>query len=79
VLFFLLVSWCQDSLISQDLINSVIIQNKGCQGSFRLDTGKNSFSEGVLKYWNRVPSEVVGSPSLRVFNKKIDVTLSDVV
>jgi len=40
---------------------------------------KNFFTERVLKHWNRLPREVVDSPSLEVFKKHVDVAFQDVV
>jgi len=49
------------------------------EGKFRLDIRKNVFSERVVRHWNRLPMEVVESPSLEELKKRVDVTLSDVV
>ena len=49
------------------------------RGMFSLDIRKYFFSEGVLRYWNRLMGEVVESLFLEVFKKTADVALRGVV
>ncbi|KAK4811923.1 hypothetical protein QYF61_017447 [Mycteria americana] len=63
-----------------DLIALYNCLKGGCrEGRFRLDIRKFFFTERVIKHWNRLPREVVESPSLEVFKGRLDEVLRDMV
>uniref|UniRef100_A0A8C3I6M2 Reverse transcriptase domain-containing protein n=1 Tax=Chrysemys picta bellii TaxID=8478 RepID=A0A8C3I6M2_CHRPI len=49
------------------------------QGRFRLDIRKKFLTVRMVKHWNKLPREVVESPSLEIFKSKLDKCLSGMV
>jgi len=49
------------------------------QGKFRLDIRRKFFTQRVVAHWNRVPKEVVDTPSLEAFKARLDVALGSLV
>ncbi|KFZ49580.1 hypothetical protein N321_11384, partial [Antrostomus carolinensis] len=51
---------------------------KLCQGQLRLFL-RNFFTARAIKHWNRLPREVVESPSLMGFKRRVGKVLRDMV
>ncbi|KFP07212.1 hypothetical protein N300_07540, partial [Calypte anna] len=49
------------------------------EGRFRLGIRKKFFTMRVVRYWNRLPREVVDCPSLEVFKARLDEALCNLV
>ena len=49
------------------------------EGRFRLDARKKFFTVRVVRYWNRLPREVVEAPSLDMFKARLHEALGKLV
>jgi len=68
---------CLFSQVSRDRM-----KEKGLKlhhGRFRSDIRKNFFTDRVVKHWNRLPREVVQSPSMEVSKRGVDVALTAMI
>jgi len=45
------------------------------QRKFHLNTRKNFFTLRMMEHWNRLPREIVESPSLEIFKTRLDEVL----
>jgi len=43
--------------------------------TFQLNMRKNNFPRKVMEHWNRLPREVVESPSLEIFKTRLEKVL----
>ncbi|KFV82887.1 hypothetical protein N308_04370, partial [Struthio camelus australis] len=46
---------------------------------FHLNRRRNFFTLRVTEHWNRLPREVMESPSLEIFKSRLDTTLGNVL
>jgi len=53
----------------------VVPSDKLKHRKFQLKMRKNCFTLRVMEHWNRLPREVVESPSLEIFKTQMDVVL----
>jgi len=68
--------WATRSSVSSPSITSVgWIQNEHCIFAQKHPKMKNFFPLRVTEHWNRLPREVVESPSLEIFKTPLDKVL----
>lgn len=66
-------------LFSREIVTGQEKWPKLCHESFRLNVRKNFITERVVKHRNRLPREMVETPSLEEFKNQVDGVLEDLV
>ncbi|KFZ62910.1 hypothetical protein N321_05008, partial [Antrostomus carolinensis] len=49
------------------------------EGRFKLDIRTKFFTQRMVRHWNKLPREVVDSPSLEAFKARLDVALGSLI
>ena len=49
------------------------------EGRFRIDIRKKFCTVRVVRHWHKLPSEVVGAPTLEAFKARLDGAISNLV
>ena len=75
----LLTQSCISNFPRLSLSQFMLMASSCARGRFRLDIRKHFFIERVVKHWNRLPREVVESPSMDVFKNCLDLMPRDMI
>ena len=53
--------------------------HKLAEGRFRLDIRRRYFTVRAARIWNELPREMVLAPTLRVFKRRLDAYLAEIL